>query len=86
MLLRKHQLPDVDKTYLYVKDPSKLKYQLLINGREKVRIKHEKHPNEFIYYSQIIDDMYENLGEYTPKKKKKMLIVFDDMIADMETN
>ena len=49
----------------------KLKYQLLINGREKVRIKHEKHPKEFIYYSQIIDDMYENLGEYNPKKKKK---------------
>ena len=32
----KHQRPDVYKIYLYVKDPFKTQYQLLINGREKV--------------------------------------------------
>ena len=36
--LTKHQRPDIDKIYLYVKDPLELKYQLLINGREKVGI------------------------------------------------
>ena len=35
----KRQLPDVDKIYLYVKDPFESKYQLLITGREKVGIK-----------------------------------------------
>ena len=37
--LIKHQQPDIDKIYLYVKDPLKSKYQLFINGREKVGIK-----------------------------------------------
>ena len=35
----KHQPPDIDKIYLYVKDPFESKYQLLINRREKVGIK-----------------------------------------------
>ena len=33
--LIKHQLPDIDKIYLYVKDSFASKYQMLINGREK---------------------------------------------------
>ena len=32
----KHERPDIDKIYLYVKDPFESKYQLLINGREQV--------------------------------------------------
>ena len=35
----KRQLPNVDKIYLYVKDPFESKYQLLIIGRGKVEIK-----------------------------------------------
>ena len=68
--LIKHQRPDIDKIYLYVKNPSKSKYQLLINGREKVRIENLKNPKALIYYSQTTDDVYEHL---------------DDMIADMES-
>ena len=30
-----------------------------------------------------MDDIYENTGEYNPGRKQKILIVFDDMIADM---
>ena len=30
-----------------------------------------------------MDVIYENIDEYNPKKKRKMLIVFDDIIADM---
>ena len=37
--LVKHQQPDIAKIYLYVKDPLELKYQLLINEREKVEMK-----------------------------------------------
>ena len=40
--LIKHQQTDVDKISLYIKDPSQSKYQLLINEREKVKIKYEK--------------------------------------------
>ena len=45
-----------------------------------------KTPREFIDYSQTIDDVYENLEDYNPTKKRKMLIVFDDIIADKESN
>ena len=84
--LIKMQWPDHDRILLYVKRAFESKYQLLINGREKVEIKILKNPKAFIGYSQTIDDVYENLDDYDPKKKKKMLIVFDDMIADMESN
>ena len=40
--LIKHQRQDVDKIYLYIKDPFETKYQLLIKGREKVGIKNLK--------------------------------------------
>ena len=45
-----------------------------------------KNSKAFINYSQTTDDVYENLEDYNPKKKRKVLIVFDDMIADMEAN
>ena len=84
--LIKHQRPDIDKTYLYVKDPLESKYQLLINGGEKVQNKTLKNPKAFIDYSQTIDDVYENLKDYNPTKKRRVLIVFDDMIAYIESN
>ena len=40
--LIKHQRQDVDKIYLYIKDPFETKYQLLIKGREKVGTKNLK--------------------------------------------
>ena len=60
--LIKNQRPYIDKIYLIVKDPFESKYQLLINRREKVGIKKLKNPKAFMVYSQIIDDIYENLG------------------------
>ena len=74
------------KIYLHVKDPFKWKYQLLIYGREKVRIKNFKNPKVFIDYSQTIDNVYENLEDYNPTKKRRVLIIFDDMMADLEAN
>ena len=35
----------------------------------------------FIEYSNDMDDIYKNTEEYNPNKKRKILIVFDDMIA-----
>ena len=43
-------------------------------------------PKPFIDYSQTTDDVYEDLEDYNPTKKRKMLLVFDDMIVDMEAN
>ena len=59
----KHQRPDFDKIYLYIKDPFESKHQILINRREKVGIIKLKNPKVFIDYSQIIDDVYENLED-----------------------
>ena len=60
MNLTKNQRPDIDKIYLNIKDPFKSKCQLLINKREKVRIKKLKNPKALINYSLIIGDVYEN--------------------------
>ena len=59
---------------------------MLIDGREKVGIKTLKNPKAFIDFSQTVDYVYENLEDCNPTKKKRVLIVFEDMIADMESN
>ena len=82
----KHQRPDIDKIYFYVKDPFKSKYQFLVNRREKAGIEKLKNPKALIDYSQTIDHAYENLEDYNPTKKRRVLIVFDDKISYMESN
>ena len=59
---------------------------MLINGREKVGIENLKNLNGFIDYSKTSDDVYENLEDYNPVKKRRVLIVFNDIIADVESN
>ena len=54
----------------------------LLMEEEKQELKILKNTEAFIDYSQTIDDVYENLEDYNPTKKKRVLIVFDDMIAD----
>ena len=70
--LIKHQRPDIDKIYSYIKDPFESKYQLPINGREKVGNENLRNLNTFIDYSQTIDDVYENLEDYNPTKKRRV--------------
>ena len=82
--LMQRQWPDIDKIYLYVKDPFESKFLLHINGREKLGIKKLKNLKTFINYSQTNDDVYENLEDYKPKKKRRVLIVFDDMQSDQK--
>ena len=74
------------KFILYVTHSFESKYRLLINGREKVGIENLKITKAFIDYSQTIDDVYENFKDYNPTKKSRVLIVLDDMTADLESN
>ena len=83
--LTNHQ-PDIDKIYLYAKDPYEAKYQFLIKKREDVGTKHFNDSKAFIKYSNDMVGVYENIEEYNPNKKQKTLIAFDDMIADMLSN
>ena len=78
--------PDIDKIYLYAKDPYEAKYQYLINKREKVGLNHFKDPKTFMEYSNAMEDVYKNIENYNPGKKRKILIVVDDMIEDMINN
>ena len=59
---------------------------MLINEKEKVGIKKLKYPKAFIDYLQTVDDAHQNLENYNLRKKKRVLIVFDDMITDIEVN
>ena len=71
---------------MYAKDPYEAKYQFLINKRENVGLKHSNDPKAFIGYSNDMQDVYKNIEEYDIGKKLKILIVFNDMIADMINN
>ena len=77
--------PDIDKIYLYTKDPYEAKYQYLINTREGVGINHFKDFKAFIEYSNDMHDVYKNINHYNPDKENKILIAFD-MTADMIQN
>ena len=76
----------IDRIYLYAKDLSKPKYQLLIKKREDAGRKYLNDPVAFIEHSNTMNDVYNNIDNYNPRKKIKNLIVFDDMIADIMTN
>ena len=78
--------PNIDKIYLYAKDPYKAKYQFLINKRESTGLKHFNDLKPFIEYSNDMQDVYKNNDEHNIDKERKILIVFDDMIADMINN
>ena len=71
---------------MYAKDPFEAKHQYLINERESVGINHFNDPKAFIEYSNDMCDVYKNIDDYNPDKENKILIVFDDMIADMIHN
>ena len=75
--------PDIDKIYLYANDPYEAKCQFLINKRESTGLKHSDDPKAFIGYLNEMQDVYKNIEECNIDKEREILIVFDDMIADM---
>ena len=78
--------PDIDKIYFYAKDPYEDKYQLLINKRKILGLKHFNDPKAFIEYSNNMQDIYKNIEKYNVNNERKILIVFDDMISDKINN
>ena len=78
---------DIDKIYLYAKDLSEPKYEFLVKKRENAGTKHFGDPNAFIECSNTMDDVYQNINDYNPSRKKILIVlVFDDMIADIRAN
>ena len=77
--------PDIDKIYLYAKDPYEAKYQLLINKDESTGLKHfndSKALNTQMIWMTFLKILKNNKNP----NKRKILIVFDDMIADILSN
>ena len=80
--------PDTDNLF-YAKDSYKAKYQLLINKREGVELKHYNDSKAFIEYS---NDLSIKILQNATKVENityiiiVIVIVFDDMIADMLNN
>ena len=77
---------DVDKIYLYARDLNEPKYEILIKKCEDAGIKHLNDSNAFIEGSNMMDDVYKNIHDYNLNRKRKILIVFDNMIAVIMTN
>ena len=76
----------IDKIYLYAKDLSEPKYEILVKKRENAGIKYLNDPNAFIECFNAMHDVYENINDYNSSRKRKILIVFDDIIAEIMTN
>ena len=75
-----------DKIYLFTRDLSEPKYEYLIKKREDAGIKHLNNPNAFIECSHKMDDVFKNINDDNPIKKRKKIIVFDEMIPDIMAN
>ena len=71
----------IDKIYLYAKDLEEPKYQLLINETEKAGINFNNDSAAFIEYLNSMDDIFPQIEDYNKKRKRKILIIFDDMIS-----
>ena len=61
----------IDKIYLYAKDLSKPKYEFLIKKCKNAGTKHLNDLNVFTECSNTMDDVYENIDDYNPSRKKK---------------
>ena len=81
-----NDLHPIDKIYLYAKNIHEPKYEYLINKREQAGIKNLNDPHAFIEYSDDMNDVLDDINNYNKNRDKKVLIVFDDMIADIEYN
>ena len=71
----------IDKIYLYAKDLEESKYKFLINKTEQAGINFNNDPNAVIEYSNSMDDIFPQIEDYNRKRKRKVLIIFDDMTS-----
>ena len=68
---------------MHAKDLEELKYEFLIGKRG---LKNLNDKNAFIEHSSTMDDIFETTEDYNKKRKRKVLIVFDDMISHVMSN
>ena len=61
--------PDIDKIFLYAKDPYEAKCQYLINKPEKIGLDHFNDPKVFMGYS---NDMFTKILKIIIQKKKSI--------------
>ena len=71
---------------MYAKDVGEPKYEHLIKNSKNAGINHLNHSKAFIECSNTMDGVYEKIDHYNPNRRRKVLIVFDDVIADIMTN
>ena len=81
-----NDLHPINKIYLYAKDLHEPKYEYLINKREQAGIKNLNDAHAFIEYTDDMNDVLDDINNYNKNRDKKVLIGFDDMIADIEYN
>ena len=75
-LIKEQDYHVIDKIYLSAKDLSEPNYEYLIKKHEDAGIKHVNNPNAFIVCSNTMDDVYEDIENYNPKRDKKSLNCF----------
>ena len=73
--LAPNEQKDIDKIYLYAKDLSEPKYEYLIKNCENAGINHVNDGNAFIEYSNTMDDVYKNIDDYNPNRRRGILNV-----------
>ena len=71
---------------MYAIDLNEPKYEILIKKRKDAGIKHLNDPNAFSECSNMMDDVYKNINDCNSNRKRKILSIFDDMIADIMAN
>ena len=77
---------NIDKIFLYYKDLSEPKYEFLIKKHKNAGINDLNDPNAFTECSNAMDDVHGNIDDYNPTRKRKIVIVFVYMIADIMTD
>ena len=80
------QQPDIDEIYLYTRDPYEAKYQIVINKQENTSLKYFNDSKAFIECSNEMDDIYKNIEEHNPNKKRKTSTFFADMFDNKKLN
>ena len=61
---------DIGKIYLYAKDLSEPKNKILVKNCENAGRKHLNDSNAFIEISNTMDNVYENINDYNPRRKR----------------
>ena len=81
-----NQQSNIDQICSYAKGPYEAKNKFSIDKQESKGFNHFNDSRAFIEYSNNMDDIYENTEEHNPKKERKILIILDDMLADILSN